>query len=787
MRQQSSSNAPLTSEAAMRSPRPRPRSCSDASTLRSNPESCSTASSERRASSFWRSLLEPNTFTETSPSTHPAVVPVPLTTEEAAKTTAGARKSGEYPREKPDESATCRRDECESSQVNPSSSHSPNLEFFSRTPTPSAQSNDTQELPPECLTKVQSRFQRQFPELAHEVAFVRRGYTCSFKRGPSFWQGVLLCTNNHVCFYGRLLSKAMRVVVHLRDVAGIERDYRLRVIPNALRIVTAEKTYTFNNFLSRDAAYEEIVKAWELAPYASDERPGAEFVSGETLASLPDSPGGPQHGYERPEDTRSNPSIDKPAPLLSEKGAALGEGELDVSMLAPGEVPASRSPGTPVVLPEKLPGHPPALELCEPPPPPPDIHHPSGAGATGHHSASELSATSTSSTSTSKEAQECPCESHLKFEIMDLVVSLSYSAVEDMLFGGSETLHHIHQGLGTSDLHVGPWRRPRDAGAIQERELTYRANFRIFRHKAMTQCYETQALVHASRHARVYASASRAPHVPFGDLFAILYRCCILRVGSHLSRVRVTAQVEFKKGMLFEGIVERTVVEGITGFFQEVTRVLKTAEASRKKHLPAELDRRVGRGGAKRPPRKSRKKKEDAAASSLAPMEPRGAEMEGPAEKASAMGGYDRHGVLASFFHGFHSFIRLVTALFIGLVSMLRVAANRDLHEGRNASLKRASVFVLVLGAIIAGLNAWRLYELERQLASGRPTCGKGRLHPPPTPQPPPQPLPKIPALDLAYEGRYTGYAVEPLRARAARIKDELRKIERMLLELESL
>jgi len=62
-------------------------------------------------------------------------------------------------------------------------------------------------------------------------------YTCALER-DGLWQGKLYFTSRHLCFYGKVFSKAAKVMIDFQDVVSVEKKNTAGMFPNAIRIVT---------------------------------------------------------------------------------------------------------------------------------------------------------------------------------------------------------------------------------------------------------------------------------------------------------------------------------------------------------------------------------------------------------------------------------------------------------------------------------------------------------------------------------------------------------------------
>ncbi|KAJ3126482.1 Protein Aster-B [Nowakowskiella sp. JEL0407] len=112
------------------------------------------------------------------------------------------------------------------------------------------------------LYREQKKFSKQFPELEKEVDSLHGIYSCALERDV-LWQGKIYQTALHLAFYGKIFSKAAKVIIHFQDVYTIEKKSTAGMFPNAIRITTANTRYVFSSFLKRDSAFLDMIDAWK--------------------------------------------------------------------------------------------------------------------------------------------------------------------------------------------------------------------------------------------------------------------------------------------------------------------------------------------------------------------------------------------------------------------------------------------------------------------------------------------------------------------------------------------
>ena len=97
-----------------------------------------------------------------------------------------------------------------------------------------------------------SRMHRLFPELVDEV--VLDDFSCALQK-DILVHGRLYVSERHFCFYANIFGWITKLVIDCRDVQHLRKEKTALIIPNAIKLETNLKAFTFASFLSRDTAY----------------------------------------------------------------------------------------------------------------------------------------------------------------------------------------------------------------------------------------------------------------------------------------------------------------------------------------------------------------------------------------------------------------------------------------------------------------------------------------------------------------------------------------------------
>ncbi|RCH86439.1 hypothetical protein CU098_007504, partial [Rhizopus stolonifer] len=86
-------------------------------------------------------------------------------------------------------------------------------------------------------------------------------YKCALQK-DILLQGHLFVSEHHVCFKSNIFGWVTNLVIHFDEIVRVEKRMTAKVIPNGILIATHTSTHIFASFLSRDQAYDQIMKMW---------------------------------------------------------------------------------------------------------------------------------------------------------------------------------------------------------------------------------------------------------------------------------------------------------------------------------------------------------------------------------------------------------------------------------------------------------------------------------------------------------------------------------------------
>eukprot|EP00092_Neocalanus_flemingeri_P012294 GFUD01013252.1.p1 GENE.GFUD01013252.1~~GFUD01013252.1.p1 ORF type:complete len:389 (+),score=100.66 GFUD01013252.1:508-1674(+) len=108
----------------------------------------------------------------------------------------------------------------------------------------------------------QKKFIKNFKHLQDEVVFHR--ISCALV-GDILLQGHLYVTENYLAFHSNVFGYVTRIQLSMTSVTAINKEKTAKIIPNAVAVSTQDEVHTFTSFISRDATYNVMTKAWKNA------------------------------------------------------------------------------------------------------------------------------------------------------------------------------------------------------------------------------------------------------------------------------------------------------------------------------------------------------------------------------------------------------------------------------------------------------------------------------------------------------------------------------------------
>ncbi|KAI7902009.1 GRAM domain-containing protein [Cokeromyces recurvatus] len=97
-------------------------------------------------------------------------------------------------------------------------------------------------------------------------------YKCALQK-DILLQGHLFVSEHHICFKSNIFGFITNLVIDFSELVRVEKKSIAKIIPNGILIATNTSTYVFASFFSRDSAYDQIMKIWDLNKKVSSVTP----------------------------------------------------------------------------------------------------------------------------------------------------------------------------------------------------------------------------------------------------------------------------------------------------------------------------------------------------------------------------------------------------------------------------------------------------------------------------------------------------------------------------------
>ncbi|CAO3691518.1 unnamed protein product [Rhizopus microsporus] len=88
-------------------------------------------------------------------------------------------------------------------------------------------------------------------------------YKCALQK-EILLQGHMYVSEHHVCFKSNIFGFVTNLIINFHEITDVQKKMTAKIIPNGILIKTNTIGHTFASFISRDQAYDQIVKIWKL-------------------------------------------------------------------------------------------------------------------------------------------------------------------------------------------------------------------------------------------------------------------------------------------------------------------------------------------------------------------------------------------------------------------------------------------------------------------------------------------------------------------------------------------
>uniref|UniRef100_A0A8B9DM02 GRAM domain containing 1C n=1 Tax=Anser cygnoides TaxID=8845 RepID=A0A8B9DM02_ANSCY len=353
-------------------------------------------------------------------------------------------------------------------------------------------------------------FKRQFSHLPDSERLIV-DYACALQK-DILLQGRLYLSENWLCFHSNIFRWETTISIALKDITFMTKEKTARLIPNAIQIATKGEKFFFTSFSARDRSYLSIFRLWQNV--LLDKR-----LTKQEFWQLVHQSYGSELGLNTEEMEKESPTETqiKKSPLPSSERKS-------VKLVRSRSLEKSLDLNENENLPEK--------------------------------------------SSASDTVKETVSENDLYGRLfINRVFHITADKMFEILFTNSHFMQRFLNSRSIVDAVSTPWNR--DSSGNQLRTLTYTVTINNPLCGKFTTATEKQVLS-----ARSYqVDAEVLTHdVPYHDYFYTVNRYCISRTSSHKCRLRVSAEVKYKKQPwgLVKSVIEKNTWGGIQENFKQL-------------------------------------------------------------------------------------------------------------------------------------------------------------------------------------------------------------------------
>ncbi|KAM7064714.1 protein Aster-C isoform 3-T3 [Acridotheres tristis] len=411
-------------------------------------------------------------------------------------------------------------------------------------------------------------FKRQFSHLPDSERLIV-DYACALQK-DILLQGRLYLSENWLCFHSNIFRWETTISIALKDITFMTKEKTARLIPNAIQIATKGEKFFFTSFSARDRSYLSIFRLWQnvlLDKLTKQEfwqlvhqSYGSELgLNSEEMESFHSS--SEDNGQSRSSICDDSAERDEKLPkmigLVREPTLQTEVESLNRHML-PGveESPSEKQIKSPFPSSERKPAKLVRSRSLE-----------KSLDLNENENLPEKS-----SASDSEEAVKETDNDLYGRLFINRVFHITADKMFEILFTNSHFMQRFLNSRSIVDAVSTPWNR--DSNGNQLRTLTYTVTINNPLCGKFTTATEKQILHKQSQKGQSYqVDAEVLTHdVPYHDYFYTVNRYCISRTSSHKCRLRVSAEVKYKKQPwgLVKSVIEKNTWGGIQENFKQL-------------------------------------------------------------------------------------------------------------------------------------------------------------------------------------------------------------------------
>ncbi|XP_072192885.1 protein Aster-C isoform X1 [Excalfactoria chinensis] len=423
-------------------------------------------------------------------------------------------------------------------------------------------------------------FKRQFSHLPDSERLIV-DYACALQK-DILLQGRLYLSENWLCFHSNIFRWETTISIALKDITFMTKEKTARLIPNAIQIATKGEKFFFTSFSARDRSYLSIFRLWQNVlldkrltkqefwqlvhqSYGSELGLNTEEMesfhsssedNGQCRSSVCDEPGERDDKLPKTVGLVRESTIQAEGESLNRHALSGVEDSLSEKQIKKSPIPSSERKSVKLVRSRSLEK---SLDLNE------------------NENLQEKSSASDSEEAVKEAASENDLYGRL---FINRVFHITADKMFEILFTNSHFMQRFLNSRSIVDAVSTPWNR--DSSGNQLRTLTYTVTINNPLCGKFTTATEKQILHKQSQKGQSYqVDAEVLTHdVPYHDYFYTVNRYYISRTSSHKCRLRVSAEVKYKKQPwgLVKSVIEKNTWGGIQENFKQLESELLMEE-----------------------------------------------------------------------------------------------------------------------------------------------------------------------------------------------------------------
>ncbi|CAO3701562.1 unnamed protein product [Rhizopus stolonifer] len=405
-------------------------------------------------------------------------------------------------------------------------------------------------------------------------------YKCALHK-DILLQGHVYVSEHHVCFKSNIFGWVTNLVISFNEITAVEKRMTAKVIPNGLVIDTPTSKHVFASLLSRDQAYDQIVKIWKLHKRISSLISSSSSLSSSTNTSSSITQSYEEKGLASLSDhlsVHSNDSAIMPntPPLLLTDEDILKE---DV-VSQPSIIPHENKPLTTTLL--KVKDRP--LVLNNRPRSVSDSHaikmmsSPIVVPPNEQKKREKFCGGLTDRNQTRKTAM-CPCMKHndqYGYVALDRVYPGTVEAMDKLFYHTDFIQCFLECCENFESVQLERWKNnTRNINGKRKIKASEK------RTKIITTLFNEKREHYQLPYYSCVTSKKSIPDMPMGAVYCIQSRTCITRVNKQKVRLLITFDVVFKKSGLVSSVIENNAADDQFRQYNHLSSVLATPKLAK--------------------------------------------------------------------------------------------------------------------------------------------------------------------------------------------------------------